>query len=60
MGGVWERVEGEIESMGEASWEAIVAVLAGADGDLGSRNGGAANGEKWVTSRAMKQIARMG
>lgn len=57
---MWERVEGEIESMGEASWEAIVAVLAGADGDLGSRNGGAANGEKWMTSRAMKQIARMG
>lgn len=47
------------ETVGEASWEAIAVVLVGANGDLGSTNGGGANGEKWVTSRAMRQIARM-
>ena len=31
--GLWEEVGVEIESMGEASWEAIVVVEAGANGD---------------------------
>lgn len=44
--------------MGEANWEAFVVVQAGIDG--GSTNGGGVNGEKGRTSRAMRQIARMG
>lgn len=47
--GLWEGVEREMESAGAASWEAIVVVQARVDG-------GRENGEKWMTSRAIRQI----
>lgn len=37
--------------MGEASWEAVVAVQTNLDG-------GSENGEKWMTSRDVWQIVR--